>query len=151
MMNQGSAEISVSGHLTADHRHLDDLFDQARTLVAAGDLGAARSIFERLVSGLRHHIAVEEKFLFPAFDARVAVPGPTTVMRHEHRKIEQLMASASAALESGDADGFAGEASELAAILHAHNLKEERVLYPRTDAALDDAERAELVAALERG
>jgi len=32
--------------------------------------------------------------LFPIFDARVVAGGPTSVMRHEHRWIEQLAARA---------------------------------------------------------
>jgi hemerythrin superfamily protein len=72
-------------------------------------------------------------------------------MRHEHRAIEQLIARASASLAAADAALFATEAAELAAILEAHNLKEERILYPRTDATLDDNERAGLIAALGLG
>ncbi|HEX8954354.1 MAG TPA: hemerythrin domain-containing protein, partial [Polyangia bacterium] len=82
-------------------------------------------------------------------DARVPMRGPTTVMRHEHRSIEQLLALAAASLQARDAEQFATEAAELSALIRGHNLKEERIIYPATDGALDDGERAELLAALE--
>ena len=140
---------TVSRHLTADHERLDALFDEACTCVGKGDFVGAIGAFHTFAHGLQHHIDIEERFLFPVFDARVPMRGPTTVMRHEHRSIEQLLALATASLRAHDAAQFGTEAAELAALLRAHNLKEERVLYPRTDAALDDAERAELVTALE--
>ncbi len=140
---------TVSRHLTADHARLDQLFDDACSRVGAGDFLAAIGLFHAFANGLQHHIDVEERFLFPVFDARVGMRGPTLVMQQEHRAIERLVAQATAALQARDAEGFATTAAELAAILSAHNQKEERVIYPRTDAALDDAERAELVTALE--
>jgi hemerythrin superfamily protein len=151
MMNQDRAELSISRHLAADHSRLDILFDDACSLVGAGDFARAATAFAEFARGLAHHIAVEERFLFPVFDARVYLPGPTTVMRHEHRAIEQLLALANASLAAADAGQFATEAAELAVILKAHNLKEERILYPRTDAALDESERAGLIAALGLG
>ena len=69
-------------------------------------------------------------------------------MRREHRAIEQLLTRAAAALEARDGGAFATEAAELAVVLAAHNMKEERILYPRSDAALDESERAAVVAAL---
>ena len=140
---------TVSRPLTADHERLDALFDEACACVGKGDFAGAVGVFHNFAHGLQHHIDIEERFLFPVFDARVPMRGPTTVMRHEHRSIEQLLALATASLRAQDAAQFGSEAAELAALLRAHNMKEEHVLYPRTDGALDDAERAELVTALE--
>jgi hemerythrin-like domain-containing protein len=151
MMNERSAGATVLAHLAADHARLDDLFDDASSEVGAGDFARARARFASFADGLERHIAMEERVLFPLFDARAGMPGPTLVMRREHRQIEQLLALAAAALAVGDGATYAAEAASLAAILQAHNMKEERILYPRTDALLDDDERAELVAALERG
>jgi regulator of cell morphogenesis and NO signaling len=149
MMNDGSADLSVRLRLTADHTRLDQIFDDACDLVGAGNCDAARGAFKQFAQGLAHHIAVEEGFLFPAFDAHAHMPGPTTVMRDEHRAIERLLALASASLGAGDAGQFATEAAELAAVLKAHNLKEERVLYPRSDASLDQRDRAQVIGALD--
>jgi hemerythrin superfamily protein len=147
MISEQRAVASITQELTADHERLDRLFDEVRSRVGASDFARATTSFGEFARALAHHIAVEERFLFPAFDAR-HMPGPTTVMRHEHRAIEQLMALAADSLKSQDASRFAAEAAELAAILAAHNMKEERVLYPRSDAALDEVERAQVLAAL---
>lgn len=148
MMTNGNAVTAVSTELTADHARLDALFDDACRSVGANDFARATPAFAEFARGLAHHIGVEESFLFPALDARVRTPGPTTVMRHEHRAIEQLLTLAAASLAARDAATFGADAAELAAILAAHNMKEERVLYPRSDAALDPTERAAVVAAL---
>lgn len=132
----------------ADHARLDVLFEDARRFGALGRFPSARSAFDEFVRGLERHITVEEQQLFPLFDDRAGMRGPTMVMRHEHRAIEQLLAKLDASLEAENAALFASEAAELAAILQAHNLKEERILYPRSDGVLDDAERAALLAAI---
>lgn len=140
----------VSSLLGTDHERLDSLFADARRLAAAGELLAARAAFEPFAQGLARHLAVEEQVLFPAFDATVPMRGPTTVMAHEHRSIEHLLGRAREALEADDSGRFDDAAAELSELLHAHNVKEERVLYPRLDAALDPAARADLVARLQR-
>jgi iron-sulfur cluster repair protein YtfE (RIC family) len=140
----------VSSLLGSDHERLDNLFADARRLAAAGELLRARAAFEPFAHGLARHLAVEEKLLFPTFDAHVPMRGPTTIMTNEHRSFEHLLTRARDALEAGDAARFDDAAAELSELLHAHNLKEERILYPRLDAALDPTARAELVARLQR-
>jgi iron-sulfur cluster repair protein YtfE (RIC family) len=148
MIVKESAAASISQELTADHERLDRLFDDACSRAGAGDFVGATPAFREFARGLAHHIAVEERLLFPALEARAGMAGPTTVMRHEHRAIEQLIALAEDSLQSQDAIRFGAEAAELAAILAGHNMKEERILYPRSDAALDEAERSRVLAAL---
>ena len=150
MRDRSEAEPSISSEFTRDHCRLDVLFEDARRLATADNLGGAAAAFRRFAYELARHIAAEEKQLFPMFDARAGMRGPTTMMRHEHRELERLMAVAAASLEREDAATFATEAAALAAILGTHNLKEERVLYPRTDAVVDESERARLVASLQR-
>lgn len=151
MRDQNDRQRSISSTFTRDHCRLDVLFEDARRLATADNLGGAAAAFRRFEYELGRHIAAEEKQLFPLFDARAGMPGPTTMMRHEHRELERLLALAAASLEREDGATFATEAAALAALLGTHNLKEERVLYPRTDAIVDESERADLVAALHRG
>lgn len=151
MIDEAHGATSVTSKLTFDHDRLDRLFDKAGQLAESGDFEGARRAFADLARGIAHHVEVEERWLFPAFDARVRMPGPTTVMRNEHRAIEELLAVGQAALDAHEGGMFARESAELAALLRAHNVKEERVLYPRCDAALDEREQAEIVRALERG
>jgi hemerythrin-like domain-containing protein len=135
---------SVNESLTADHVRLDRCFATARQLAAAGRSAEASVTFEAFASGLRHHIQVEDELLFPVLESRLGLVGPTHVMRHEHRLIENLLLRAAEWLAAGDGEGFARAAASLAELLGAHNFKEERVLYPRSDAALGTEERAEL-------
>jgi regulator of cell morphogenesis and NO signaling len=150
MRDQSDRERNIRSEFTRDHCRLDVLFEDARRLATADNFGGAAAAFRRFAYELGRHIAAEEKHLFPVFDARARMPGPTTMMRHEHRELERLMALAAASLEREDAATFATEAAALAALLDAHNLKEERVLYPRTDAVVDEGERADVLAALQR-
>jgi len=150
MRDQRDRERNISCEFTRDHCRLDVLFEDARRLATADNLGGAAGAFRRFAYELARHIAAEEKQLFPLFDARAGMPGPTRMMRHEHRELERLIALAAASLEREDAATFAIEAAALGALLGTHNLKEERVLYPRTDAVIDESERADLVAALQR-
>jgi len=143
-------EPTVSGVLAADHTRLDALFDDACERVGDGDFLGAISVFHAFANGLRHHIDLEERFVFPVFDARVPVRGPTIVMQHEHRAIVELLGLAATSLKARDTSQFATAAAELGALVAAHNVKEEKILYPRVDGALDTAERAELVRVLER-
>ena len=151
MIDKATSETSITATLTADHARLDGLFEEACRFAGDGDFARARRSFDEFARGLAHHIRIEERFLFPAFDARLRMPGPTTVMRQEHRAIEALLAVAHGLLAADEGGMLAREAAELAALLRAHNLKEERVLYPRSDAALGEHEQAEIVTALQRG
>jgi len=70
--------------------------------------------------------------------------GPTGVMRAEHREIEALLEALA------DVVGLKGRAAEslreqLQAVLGAHNMKEENVLYPGIDRLLGKQESDALV------
>jgi hemerythrin superfamily protein len=64
-------------------------------------------------------------------------------MRVEHRQIEGLLDTIAAALEGAE-DALPVRA-RLHRVLGEHNMKEERVLYPATDQALDEEGRDALV------
>jgi len=140
----------VNEALAWDHDRLEALDQQAFERLSAGDEGGARAAWSEFTFGLRRHIRFEEDLLFPTFEERLGVPpeaGPTAVMRAEHREIERLMEA------MGEAFGNQGEILRLRAELHRvlgdHNFKEERVLYPATDRALDPEERDALVARIQ--
>jgi hemerythrin-like domain-containing protein len=141
---------SITAYLSADHTRLDDLFAASLKLVAAGSIVAARVEFGRFHDGLKRHIALEENVVFPIFDERTGIVGPLTVMRHEHQILVELLGRARLALDQGDRAAFDAVVTPLKELIQAHNLKEERILYPRTDAALDEQERLDLAARLER-
>ena len=103
----------------------------------------------RAIQALRRHIYLEEDFLFPLLgDAEPALRAPVLVMLREHAQIWEVLD----ALER-DPGGSAGQARcrQLASQLLHHNLKEERVLYPRADAVLPPAAADRLRAFLDSG
>jgi uncharacterized protein (DUF2249 family)/hemerythrin superfamily protein len=136
----------VTEALSWDHDRLDEIERRAFEALAGGDTAGALSAWKEFVHGLRRHIRFEEEILFPAFEERAGVPpaaGPTAVMRVEHRQIEGLLDTIAAALEGAE-DALPVRA-RLHRVLGEHNMKEERVLYPATDQALDEEGRDALV------
>ncbi len=143
---QGAQPVTtISEFLEADHRRLDQILEGAKQLVDAGALSEARGCFVDLASGLNRHIDAEEEILFPAFERLTGHMGPTAVMRAEHLDIRAWMDTAAEALDAGDAAAFKSAVHALSVTLSAHNMKEESVLYPATDAAAGSRTREELV------
>jgi iron-sulfur cluster repair protein YtfE (RIC family) len=136
---------SVTAYLSWDHDRLDVLLVEACNLIERGDFGGARSTFATFRSGLTRHIRLEEEILFSEFERRTGmVAGPTQVMRMEHRHIEHALDRMAMALEASDRAIFATAYADLVEVLGPHNEKEEHILYPMTDRALDETERQRL-------
>jgi regulator of cell morphogenesis and NO signaling len=93
----------------------------------------------RAIRALRRHIYLEEEFLFPLLrEADPALMAPIFVMLREHAQIWAVLDSLEGDLGTGA--GIApGRCRELTVRLLHHNLKEEKVLYPRADDALPPA------------
>ena len=135
---------SVTGYLQADHRRLDAIIPAVERLVDAGSFTEARARFGEFACGLGWHIDVEEQVLFPFFEAKTGMTrGPTTVMRVEHKDIRERIDRVLAALEARQVAPMRDALGELIGLLTAHNLKEERMLYPMTDRAIDTIEAQE--------
>ena len=131
----------VSDALGWDHDRLDALEVAAMEAWGAGETRAAARLHLRFVFGLLRHIRFEESVLFPEFERVSGMPdhGPTEVMRVEHRAIEALLEDLRKAVASGVPPAEPTRA-DLRALLHEHNVKEENVLYPMLDRALDPRE-----------
>ena len=136
----------VTEALGWDHDRLDAL---ERGAVRAWDTGDTRTgprLHLQFAFGLLRHIRFEEGVLFPEFERVTGMSpdrGPTAVMRAEHRAIEPLLVDMSEAALRGVRPATTVSA-ELRALLHEHNVKEEKVLYPLLDRALG-AEEADAV------
>ena len=137
----------VAEALGWDHDRLGALEAAAMEAWGGGETRAAASLHLRFVFGLLRHIRFEESVLFPEFERVSGMPadrGPTAVMRVEHRTIEALLADMRDAAARGVRP--AGPTSaDVRAVLHLHNVKEENVLYPMLDRALDPRESDALV------
>jgi iron-sulfur cluster repair protein YtfE (RIC family) len=144
-LHQPAGMETFSELLGADHRRLDRIVGDLGAMIEDGELERAEATFADFDEGLRRHIRVEEELLFPLFDRRTRMVGPSRVMTEEHRAMERLLDELGQALGGSERLSAARAFGELLLAIGQHNLKEERVLYPLTDRALPDDERRELV------
>lgn len=147
---EAGALRGVNEALAWDHDRLEETEARAFALLEGGDAAGAREAWAEFSFGLRRHIGFEEAILFPAFEQGTGMPpdgGPTAVMRHEHRRIEELLDAIGSALAG------AGTPLPLRAELHRvlgeHNMKEEQILYPMTDNCLGAEEGDALMARIQ--
>lgn len=90
----------------------------------------------RAMDGLRRHIYLEEKFVFPPLRA-AGLMAPILVMLREHGEIWQTLDRLEAEMRDDVAsDDVQHICSELATQLDRHNSKEESIVYPQADTAL---------------
>ncbi len=143
---------TVTGFLQADHRRLDAIIPVVERLVDTGAFDEARTRFREFACGLDWHIEAEERVLFPYFEAKTGnTRGPTPIMRAEHVEIRDGLERVLAALEEKDRARVGATLGELVPTLAAHNMKEERMLYPMADRATESVEAQErLVARIAR-
>ncbi len=94
----------------------------------------------RAIGALRRHIYLEEEFLFPLLcQAEPALAAPVLVMLREHAQIWDMLDSLEREPGNDAATGLALIHKRLTSLLLHHNLKEEKVLYPRADEVLTPA------------
>lgn len=137
----------VTEALGWDHDRLDGLDQAAAEAWEDGDPRLGPRLLLRFAFGLRRHIRFEESALFPEFERITGMApdrGPTSVMRLEHRAIEPLLQEMENAAARGERPAGATRA-EMRALLHEHNVKEEKVLYPMLDRGLAAREADGLV------
>ena len=131
---------TITEYLSADHQHCDNLFADAETAAAKSDLAAAKAGFAAFHQDMQHHLGLEESILFPAFEQATGnAMGPTRVMRMEHEQMRELFAQMQAALDAGDVQTYAGLSETLLVLMQQHNFKEEQMLYPMADRALQNS------------
>jgi len=120
------------------HKRCDAEFVEAEDALRRGRWAAGRSLLEAFVRDLEGHFAAEEEIVFPAFERATGMrEGPTRMMCYEHSQMRNLLAQMVAAAAAGDGAEFAGAAETLLVLMQQHNAKEEHILYPMCDSALD--------------
>ncbi|MHB8416684.1 MAG: hemerythrin domain-containing protein [Myxococcales bacterium] len=151
MTVENASARSLTEFLERDHRRLDRLLEEALSLAERRANIEAASRAAEFKAGLERHIRWEEEILFPLFEERLGSPqGPTRVMRAEHEELLRLLRGWTGSSPGQVAEAFVSSSNALAALLSQHNMKEEHILYPQTDAALDDAEREAAILRMER-
>ena len=137
---------TIGQYMSGDHPRCDDLFAEAEAAAGRGDWSACKRGFQAFHDAMGQHFAREETVLFPAFEARSGSGvGPTHVMRMEHEQMRELFEDMARAVQAHDRDAYLGLAETLLVLMQQHNLKEEQILYPMTEAVLA-AEQSEVMA-----
>ena len=140
------SEQTVGQVLEDDHHVIDAHFATFAASLEAEEPDAAA--LKAGAAGLRHHIWVEETMHFPPLRAG-GLMGPILVMLREHGQLWDLLR----VLEQQGAAGAPAEArqtwAEFAAILEAHNAKEEQIVYPTGDELLSQEASDDVRYALE--
>lgn len=140
------AEDTLEAALEREHRAIDGGIEQ----FSAGG-GADWEPLLRSMFGLRRHIYLEERFLFPPL-REAGMMMPVMVMLREHGELWRSMAALDGLLaESAARETVLGACRELLAQLDKHNSKEEPILYARADAVLSPTASAELSAFIDEG
>jgi iron-sulfur cluster repair protein YtfE (RIC family) len=148
--NGASSARTVGACLERDHREIDAVLKAVESFIDKGDFTATQTAFSEFRRRLDAHIDTEEEILFPVYEQLSACDAPTHVMLGEHADIRRLMATIANRLHSPGASPPVEELGALARLLNVHNTKEERILYPESDAAFElDWQRAALVARIE--
>ncbi len=140
----------IRDHYRADHRRLDNLFQQFQRLKRI-DLAQAAECFRQFQNDLQQHIQWEEQILFPRFDEKTGQRelSRTMVLRLEHQRIQNLLATIAQKLQRRDI-GTEREVTLLENALVAHNAQEEHLLYPALDQLLSESERRLVFASMRR-
>lgn len=138
---------TITDYLQTDHRRLDGIMESFQGALRAERWEDASSDFREFVLGLRRHIKIEEEILFPVFEEKTGMidAGPTFVMKMEHKEINELLDRILSATGGHDAGTASEAAGALINILMDHNMKEEHILYPESDAFISDTERAQII------
>ncbi len=128
---------TIGTFLEIDHRHCDALFVHAHNAARAGDWFTCEQAYPVFRSALERHLLIEEKILFPAFEAAVAhAKDYTATMRSDHLRIRGVTQRLAESLRERDRIAFLDHADTLGVVLYLHSEKEEGVLYPMMERVL---------------
>jgi hemerythrin superfamily protein len=131
--------------LETDHQRLDALLLEIEQAASAGQFPHAQQKLSLFASGLLRHMRAEEDILFPLLQSADARTGtPISVMRMDHDNFRELLALVAAQF-TASSKLWASSLGRLREGLAAHNVREERVLYPMAgDVAQATGRTAEL-------
>jgi hemerythrin-like domain-containing protein len=141
--------FDLAALLTREHHDIDGGIERYLENLHNGEGADATPLLDAMAA-LRRHIYLEEEFVFPTL-ASGGLGIPIQVMLREHGAIWRAMDELEARLADGEPQQLRGDCLELLGLLESHNAKEEPVIYPRAQPALDPEEQAELATFLASG
>lgn len=128
---------TLGGYLTEDHGRCDALLRTTEYSVGGANWPQAWRDVRAFQHALERHLLIEERIIFPAFEASVGhALSPTAAMRAEHLRIRAVAQRLSDAVEAHSAADFLKHAETLLLTMHQHSEKEEGVLYPMIERVL---------------
>lgn len=138
---------SPAAALEREHRDIDEAIE---AFLRSPAEEPHRRGLQHAIHELRCHIHLEEEFLFPLLCAmEESLKAPVFVMLREHAQIWATLDALEHALDSGaGGDAVTSLCRELTTRLLHHNMKEEKILYPRADVDLNDAATGRLTSLL---
>jgi hemerythrin-like domain-containing protein len=142
-----SPAATIRDRFLADHRRLEDLFEQLLDAFESGAREELSPLWTRFESDLGRHMDAEERFLLPAFAAINAKEA--AAIRADHQKIRCQLAELGVGVDLHIVR--LAVASELVEHLRAHAHREDKLLYQWADEHLDFTGRVSMLAALARG
>ncbi len=117
---------SLAETLEREHHEVD----AGIAAFTAGSPAMDRDRLVRAICALRRHIYLEEEYVFPLlYQADRALVAPLSVMLREHAQLWETLAVLEA---EPDARAALAHCRRLTSQLLHHNLKEEKIIYPRT-------------------
>ncbi len=121
---------TIKEYLTSDHSRCDEYFAVMEEN-ASNSLSSAKVAYEAFAQCTERHFQMEEKIMFLEFERKTGMTeGPTSMMRHEHTQMRNLIKQMGEAIDSDNKDKFFGLSETLMILMQQHNMKEEQMLYP---------------------
>lgn len=125
--------MKITDGLLGEHALFYQLFDVLDDVIASASTPSTiQTAFQPLAAGVLSHAAIENDILFSALGNGEG--GITTAMRAEHREIEALVGAVS---KARTLDEVRVAARQLLDLLRDHFEREEEILFPLCDHALD--------------
>lgn len=135
----GSATVEVDGAMRAgailrrDHEQLEYTYDDLLAAYRSGDWEEVRKQWNVFEPAIRAHMDTEELDVFPGL--RAVDRAEADALLADHTVLRRLLETLSVAIEL---HAFpAGDADELLARIRSHGAREENLLFPWMDEALD--------------
>ena len=140
----------IKEFMESDHRACDEAFANMENAVHEENWKEAKKLFDSFSSDLLYHFDMEEKVMFPAFEARSASAhcNPTPMMLMEHEQMKKLVQDMRTDVDSKNKDHFFGLSETLMMTMQQHNMKEEQMMYNLADDALDSNDIVEKMKAI---
>jgi len=134
--------VRITDRFISEHRVFLEQLDMLRALLDDGQpVGATAAALRTLAAPLGRHAKEEEEILFPALAARIGEDGPISILRAEHRSIEEQIEGIAAGSARAE---VARMFDAFAATLRDHIAKEDDVLFPIAERVLGEEELAAL-------